>query len=177
MSGDANAAAVPEPGPETWTTVEAFYRRECVLLQAGRYREWVALFAPDVRYRAPVVRVADTREGMVAREDELAYYDDDHETLTLRAEKMSLTLSWTEFPPSRVRYFIQPLDIVALAAAEVQVTSNFLAYQTRLDHREHLFFGERTDVMRLDGPSPLVARRRIVLDRSRLASENVSLFF
>ncbi len=177
MNGDREPRRFPDPGPAVWAEVEALYRRECVLLQAGRYREWVGLFTPDISYRAPVVRVADTREGMVAAEEELAYYDDDHETLTLRAEKMSLTLSWTEFPPSRVRYFVWPLEIERIEATEIRVTSNFLAYQTRLDHREHLFFGEREDVLRMDGPSPLVARRRIVLDRSRLASENISLFF
>jgi 3-phenylpropionate/cinnamic acid dioxygenase small subunit len=157
--------------------IEALYRQEVLLLQSGRYQEWLSIFTEDVRYRAPIVRVADKREEVVAKDGDLAYFDEDLETLTLRVEKQASTMAWTEYPPSRVRYLIQVLAAEPVEGGEALVTSNFLIYQTRHDNHENFFFGERLDRVRAVGDSWKVAERRIVLDRSRLGAENLSIFF
>lgn len=160
-----------------WRAVEDLYRREVLLLQSGKYEEWLSIFTEDVRYRAPVVRVADNRDEVVAKEKDLAYYDEDLETLRLRARKLASTMAWTEYPPSRLRYFVQVLEVKPVGDGEVLVRSNFLLYQTRHDNRENTFFGERLDRVRPAGDGCRVAERHIELDRSRLGAENISVFF
>jgi 3-phenylpropionate/cinnamic acid dioxygenase small subunit len=158
--------------------IEDLYRREVMLLQNGRYEEWLSTFTADLRYRAPVVRVADSREDVVAGPTELAYFDENRTTLEVRARKLTSTMAWTEYPPSRLRYLIQVLEVAPAGEdGEVEAQSNFVVYQTRHDSTEHLFFGLRVDRLRREDGGWRVAERRIELDRSRLASENLSLFF
>ena len=156
--------------------VEELYRREIVLLQTGRYLDWLDCFTDDVRYRAPVVRVADHRSEVVAGEGELAYYDDTLETLRLRARKLGSTLAWTEYPPSRLRYFVQVLVLEEADDELLEVTSNVLCYQTRHDDVEHFFFALRRDRLRHEDDSWKVVNRIVEIDRSRLPSENLSVF-
>jgi len=162
---------------ETQAAIEQLYRREVLHLQSGRYREWLGLFSEDVRYRAPVVRVADNRDQVVAGPADLAYYDEDRESLELRVAKLASTMAWTEFPPSRLRYFIQVLEVIRSDEESVEANSNFLVFQTRHESHENVFYGERRDRLRQVGDDFLVAERTIVLDRGRLPSENLSLFF
>ena len=156
--------------------VEELYRREIVLLQAGRYLDWLDVFTEDMRYRAPVVRVADHRSDVVAGEGELAYYDETIETMRLRARKLASTLAWTEYPPSRLRYFVQVLELDQSADGLLDVTSNVLCYQTRHDATEHFFFALRRDRLRQQDGEWKVAARSVEIDRSRLPSENLSVF-
>lgn len=160
-----------------FSDIDSLYRREMRLLQDGRYEEWLGFFTDDVRYHVPVVMVRENREEMVARDDELAYYDETLQTLTLRVKKLSHEMAWTEVPPSRTRYFLQIMDVEPGDEEEVFVTSNLLIYQTRHDNEENFFFGERLDRMRLVEGAWKVAHRRVVLDRSRLGAENISVFF
>lgn len=157
--------------------VEELYRWEVLQLQAGRYLDWIAVFTDDVRYRAPVVRVMDRREEIVAPDDALAYYDETRATLELRARKLASTLAWTEYPPSRLRYFVQVLTIDGDDDGELSVDSNLLVYQTRHERVEHLFFGLRRDRLRRVDGALKVAHRSVELDCSRLPSENLSVFF
>lgn len=156
--------------------VEELYRREALLLQAGRYLDWVEVFTDDVRYRAPVVRVADHRDEVVAPDDELAYYDETRATLELRARKLASTLAWTEYPPSRLRYFVQVMTVDGESDGELAVDSNVLCYQTRHDNVEHFFSARRRDVLRRVDGELRIARRSVEIDRSRLPSENLSVF-
>ncbi|MBS1895525.1 MAG: aromatic-ring-hydroxylating dioxygenase subunit beta [Actinobacteria bacterium] len=161
---------------ETWTAVESLYRKEARLLQGGRYLDWLQLLTADIRYRAPVVRVLDHREDSVAGPSDLAYYDEDRESLELRVNKLASTMAWTEYPPSRLRYFFQVTEI-ASEGSELVATSNFLVFQTRHESHENTYYGERTDRLREVDGELAVADRVIVLDRARLPSENLSLFF
>ena len=156
--------------------VEDLYRREILLLQDGRYEEWLDFFTEDTRYRAPVVRVADHRDEVVAGDGELAYYDETIDTMRLRARKLASTLAWTEYPPSRLRYFVQVLALEEAGDALLDVTSNVLLYQTRHDDTEHFFFALRRDRLREEGGGWRIALRSVEIDRSRLPSENLSVF-
>ncbi len=162
---------------QIWKTVEALYRWEIRTLQAGDYSTWLRLFTDDLRYWAPVTRVVDNRRDVVAPYGELAYFDETLETMRLRVEKFASKMAWTEYPPSRTRMFLQLLDVAYIEANQWQAASNFMVYQTRQDHREHLFVGERVDRLRHEEDGLRVEQRTIVFDRSRLPSENLSIFF
>ncbi|WP_433286286.1 aromatic-ring-hydroxylating dioxygenase subunit beta [Pseudonocardia sp. CA-142604] len=160
---------------ELWPAVERIYRREVRLLQRADYLEWLSFFAPEFRYRAPVVRSTDARADMVALDGELAYYDEDRTTMELRAKKLASSRAWTEVPPPRLRYFVQLLDISSADSAVVAI-SNILVFRTCHESQENVFYGERIDrFVDVDGQLK-IAERTVVLDRVRLAAENLTVF-
>ena len=153
--------------------LEAFYRREILLLQDRRYRDWLETMDPAISYRVPVT--TSTLEGFVTREDELGYYDEDLALLKARVAKLESKQSWVEQPPSRLRYFVQVVD--AHRDGDVVVArSNLLLLQYRWN-MEQQFSGERTDeLVSVDGGSRL-RKRRVVLDRQALGEQGLSVFF
>ena len=157
---------------ELWSAVDRLYRREIRVLQQGDYLEWLDFFAPEFRYRMPVVRSTDDRAGMVAADGELAYYDEDRTTMELRARKLASSNAWTEVPPSRLRYFVQLLDLTADDDGIVAV-SNVFVFRSRHESQENRYYGERTD--RFDADLK-ITERVVVLDRVRLAAENLNVF-
>ncbi len=157
-----------------WSALESFYRREVLLLQDRRYREWLETMDSAVSYRVPVT--TSTMEGLVTREDELGYYDEDLALLKARVAKLESKLSWVERPPSRLRYFVQIVDAHREEEGTVVARSNLLLLQYRWN-MEQQFSGERTDrLVGADGELRLL-RRRVVLDRQALGEQGLSVFF
>lgn len=155
--------------------VRSFQASEALALQSADYDAWLAMMAPDVVYRVPVVCVSDDASATEAGPQELAHYDDDLETLKIRVARMRSRMAWTEIPPSRVRYFVEPLRI-RTEGADVLVNSNFMIYQTRLQREENWYVGRRDDRLRRDGSRLLLAERRAVIDRTVLPGKNLTVF-
>lgn len=166
MTTDASTAAL-------FQELEAFYRREVLLLQDRRYRDWLETMDPAISYRVPVT--TSTLEGFVTREDELGYYDEDLALLKARVAKLESKQSWVEQPPSRLRYFVQVVD--AHRDGDVVIArSNLLLLQYRWN-MEQQFSGARTDeLVTVDGGFRL-RKRRVVLDRQALGEQGLSVFF
>ncbi|MEO7854555.1 MAG: aromatic-ring-hydroxylating dioxygenase subunit beta [Rubrivivax sp.] len=163
--GDATAAL--------WQELEAFYRREVLLLQDRRYRDWLETMDPSISYRVPVT--TSTMDGLVTREDELGYYDEDFELLKARVAKLESKQSWVEQPPSRLRYFVQVVD-AHREGDTVVARSNLLLLQNRWN-MEQQFSGERTDVLLPVNGGFRLRERRVVLDRQVLGQQGLSVFF
>lgn len=155
--------------------VESFYRREARLLQDGRYEDWLAGFAEEFHYRMPIVRSTDARAEMVAADGELGYYDEDRHTMELRVRKFASSMAWTETPPSRLRYFVQVIEVEE-DGDSVRAVSNFLVFRTRHESHENIFYGERFDRFVSEQGELKLKDRRAVVDKSRLAAENLSIF-
>ncbi|MCE9659041.1 MAG: aromatic-ring-hydroxylating dioxygenase subunit beta [Burkholderiales bacterium] len=156
-----------------WQALEAFYRHEVLLLQDRRYREWLETMDTAISYRVPVT--TSTMDGLVTREDELGYYDEDLELLKARVAKLESKQSWVEQPPSRLRYFVQVVD-AHRDGTRVVARSNLLLLQYRWN-MEQQFSGGRTDVLlSVDGGFRL-RERRVVLDRQVLGEQGLSVFF
>lgn len=159
----------------TWPQVEAFYRRETLLLQDRRYREWLALMDAGIRYRVPVT--TSTLQGLVTNDDELGYYDEDLELLKARVDKLQSKQSWVEQPPSRLRYFVQVIDVATEAEGLIVARSNLLLLQYRWN-MEQQFSGGRTDTLvRGDGGALRLQKRVVVLDRQAVGKQGLSVFF
>jgi 3-phenylpropionate/cinnamic acid dioxygenase small subunit len=157
-----------------WRALESFYRREVLLLQDRRYREWLDTMDATISYRVPVT--TSTLEGLVTREDELGYYDEDLTLLKARVAKLESKLSWVERPPSRLRYFVQIVDARRDDDDTVVARSNLLLLQYRWN-MEQQFSGERTDrLVAADGGLRL-RERRVVLDRQAVGEQGLSVFF
>lgn len=154
--------------------LEAFYRREVLLLQDRRYREWLDTMDPAVSYRVPVT--TSTMDGLVTREDELGYYDEDFELLKARVAKLESKQSWVEQPPSRLRYFVQVVEAVREHDGTVVARSNLLLLQVRWN-MEQQFSGERSDVLVSSEGGFRLRKRRVVLDRQLLGKQGLSVFF
>jgi biphenyl 2,3-dioxygenase beta subunit len=59
----------------------------------------------------------------------------------------------------------------------VEAKSNFIVYRNRLERQTDIFAGERHDVLRENGDSYRIAKRRILLDQGTLLTSSLSFFF
>ena len=168
--------AVDEAGlPESlWRSVEAFYRREILLLQDRRYRDWLGLMDKAVHYRVPVT--TSTAEGLVVQEDGPGYYDEDLELLSARVDKLESKHSWVEQPPSRLRYFVQLLEVTHAADGAVAARSNILLVQSRWN-LDQQFSGDRQDVLVPEAGGFRMKSRLVVMDRQAFTHQGLSVFF
>ena len=156
--------------------VEQFLYSEVQLLSERRYREWLDLLADDIKYWMPVRETKSEGDGIAGPEG-LAIFDDDKKFLSARVERFNSDLAHAEQPPSRVRYFVSNVAIRARADGALDVGSNLLVYQARLEKTESFFVGRREDVLRPNASGGwLIARRKIVLDQVVLP-RSISLFF
>ncbi len=157
-----------------WQEVELFYRREVLLLQDRRYAEWLETMDTTISYRVPVT--TSTLDGLVTREDELGYYDEDIELLRARVAKLESKQSWVEQPPSRLRYFVQVIDVSRQEDGAVIARSNLLLLQYRWN-MEQQFSGARTDILVAGEGGLRLQQRRVVLDRQAVGNQGLSVFF
>jgi 3-phenylpropionate/cinnamic acid dioxygenase small subunit len=166
----------PLHSQELYFEVKSFQAQEIALLQSAAYADWLQLFTADIRYRVPVITTVETREGTESQEDELAYFDDTFTTLALRVARAKSRMAWTEIPPSRMRYFLEPYSITR-DGDELAVASNFMVYQTRLQREENYFVGYRRDRLRKVDAQWKIAERIAVIDKAVLPSKNLTVFF
>lgn len=154
--------------------VEDFYRREILILQERRYSEWLGLMDESILYRVPVTVYTDA--GLVVEDNALGYYDEDLTLLKARVQKLESRKSWVENPPSRLRYFVQVIDLEINGSASVSVRSNLLLFQHRwnVDQR---FSGERHDILVAGDDGLRVKERTVVMDRQAFTQQGLSVFF
>jgi len=161
---------------ELFFRVRSFIARETRLLQEGRFEEWLQLFTPDARYWMPIATVAETRAGVESGPSDLALFDENVETLTLRVRRLRSRTAWTEIPPSRLRYFVDPYSVEPVDAGRVKVMSNLLVRQCRLHREDNLFTGYREDLWQEADGGYAIAERRVVLDEAVIQAKNMTLF-
>ncbi len=155
--------------------VGLFLYDEAEALDAGRYRDWLALLTEDVSYRMPVrVTAAHTlRESFLAGMD---HFREDRYSLEKRVERLETDHAWTEDPPSRTRRFVTNVR-VWLSGDDLLVKSYLLLFRSRGDVRTpDLVSAERTDLLRrVDGGLQL-AGRTLAVDESVLRTQNLGVF-
>jgi len=172
--------------------VEQFLYREARLLDDRRFHEWLTLFTDDVRYfmlgrsnRYPksskAIAILDPDryvESDVTGDNELALFDEDKTTLGARVARLDTGMAWAEDPPSRTRHIISNIEVEAGDnEAEIKAYSNFIVYRSRAESEEDFYVGGRQDILRRDGGTWKIARRRLVLDQNVLSAKNLSIFF
>ena len=172
--------------------VEQFLYREARLLDERRFHEWLGLLTDDVRYwmggrsnRYPksskAIAILDPEryvEDDLAKEDELAIFDEDRSTLGARVARLDTGMAWAEDPPSRTRHVITNIEVEpGKTALEVNAYSNFVVYRSRAELEEDFYVGARRDVLRRVNGTWKIAHRKIILDQNVLSAKNVSVFF
>jgi 3-phenylpropionate/cinnamic acid dioxygenase small subunit len=172
--------------------VERFLYREARLLDERRFHEWLDLFADDVRYWMPVrsnrypkaskaIAILDPDrydEDGLAKDGELAIFDETKETLARRVARLDTGMAWAEDPPSRTRHLIANIEVEAgETESDVMAYSNFIVYRNRGETEESSYVGGRQDVLRKVNGTWKIAGRKIILDQSVILAKNVSIFF
>lgn len=161
------------PDDPLWREIERYYRRETLLLQDRRYREWLETMDSSITYKVPVT--TSTEDGFTTSEDGLGYYDEDLALLKARVAKLESRQSWVERPPSRLRYFVQLIDVERQDGLLIART-NLLLMQHRWN-MDQQFSGGRTDTLVVSDAGLRLKKRVVILDRQQVARQGLSVFF
>lgn len=156
--------------------VEQFLYREVRLLSELRFEEWLDLFTDDARYWMPARETVAGQPDAVARDGEMAFFDDDKDFMSARIERLRSSLAHAEQPPSRMRYVISNVEIDEMDGGALDVRCNLIAYQSRLERTEVMYVGRREDHLRPEGASWRIALRKVILDQT-LVPRTMSTFF
>ena len=149
--------------------------REARLLDERRFDDWLALFAEDATYWIPARETRPDGDKASAPE-ELALIADDKKFLIERVRRLQSPLAHAERPPSRTRRFVSNVEIVGEADGALDVHSNLLLYQSRLERTESLFVGKREDKIRRKHDGFEIAARKVLIDQT-LLPRSLSVFF
>lgn len=172
--------------------VEKFYYVEARLLDERRFRDWLDLLSPDLRYwmstrmnvyprYSKSLKILDDSaysDETVPNENSMVILDETLDSLTRRVVCLETGMAWAEDPPSRTRHLVTNVEVdPGTSPDELAVASNFIVYKNRAETEQDLFVGVRRDVLRRVDGTLKVARRRIILDQSVLLAKNVAIFF
>ena len=159
--------------------VEQFLYAEAALLDARRYRDWLALIADDIHYWMPIRRTVTTSdiEREFTKIGDMAFFDDDREMLEMRVKKLEAGSAWSEDPPSRSRHFVSNVRVLEIVGDEITLEACFHLYRTRLNTEVDSWIGRRVDVLRRQDRSFVITRRHLFLDQTLIRSTNMSTLF
>lgn len=168
---------MPAVSSELQREVEAFIYAEARLLEEHRFDDWLECFADDVRYWMPVREHVEGDAGTPGSSNGFALYDDDKQSLILRAMKIKTGIAPSEVPPSVTQRLITNVIVSTSGTGEeFNVSSNFVVYQERRGKHGVTFFGRREDVLRRAAGRFQIAKRKIELAQTILPS-TLSIFF
>ena len=163
--------------------IEDFYFLEADLLDERAYMAWLDLLTDDIRYWMPMRKnvAFDNLARETTSENDIAWMDDDKETLTKRVKQLLTGIHWAEEPVSRVSHVISNIrlatPVVALRDGETAtVKSRFFVYRNRLETEADVLVGRREDVLRRAGGSLKIAQRKILIEQSTLMAKNLTVF-
>ena len=158
-------------------TIVDFLYREALALDERRFRDWLGMLTDDIRYEVPV-RV--TREGLADWElsPTSRIFDDDHQTLEVRIQRLETDFAWAEQPPSRTRHYVTNVIVDPTETIdEYLVHSNCFIYRSRGDSPEpSLYSLFRKDTVRSTADGWRLARRWAAFDQSLINAHNLSIF-
>jgi len=177
--------------PQLQLTVEQFYYREARLLDNRRYKSWLGLCDPGIRYVMPartnplVDNAERDREEMISVERELEGADSDgtpirdepFALLALRVERSFKANSWAENPPARTRRIVGNVEIIEVGDERLSALSNFHLFYARPGSGNFLYAGQRRDVLLRDGDDFRIANRVVVMDFANIDLPHLGLFF
>ncbi|HEY3302158.1 MAG TPA: 3-phenylpropionate/cinnamic acid dioxygenase subunit beta [Candidatus Binatia bacterium] len=158
--------------------IERFLYHEARLLDSLRFRDWLALFTDDARYRMPTIENVQNLERAYESDDlHFGYFNDDKQGLALRVSQLDTGLRHAEVPPSLTERLITNILVEPSEASdEVNAYSNFLVFQVRHGRHETSFTGRREDRLRRTDQGWKIAAREIIMLRPVLP-RTLSIFF
>ena len=193
-----NQPTVPRVDVELQHEIEQFLYHEAALLAEREYRDWLDLFAHDIHYWMPTRynRLRREMDKEFSEPDEMAFFDEDMDSLNRRLIRLETGMAWAEDPPSRTRHLFTNIRVVPTEAGPSGSRRTYQGTPPSPGRRVRralqlpalpVAAGARRGVLRRGPPGPLrrvdrgvgweIARRKIVLDQSTLNAKNLSMFF
>lgn len=165
------------PGSPVYGEILQFLYQEAEFLDDCRFREWLGLFTEDIRYTMPV-RTTQFRSRGAGFQD-VAFIEDNFNSLTTRVERLLTDTAWAETPPSRTRHFITNVLVQpGQRTNEFAVRSSFMVTRSRGSQGYQMFTGLREDTLRrLPSGELRIAYRSILVDQTVITSTNLSILF
>lgn len=166
--------------------IEDFLYREADLLDEREYDQWLDLLTDDMRYWMPLrlnVTYEDRARDMTTEEDDVAWFNDDKETLIKRVRQLQTGVHWADEPISRVTHLVTNVRLAEPATrldegGSVKIRCRFIVHRNRLETETDLLMGRREDtIRRVQGGALKIAHRKIILDQSVLLAKNLTMFF
>lgn len=160
--------------------VEQFLYDEAELLDARKFEQWLDLLADDIRYWMPLSRnfaFGEWAEEYTREGHDLNWFDEGKFELEQRVKQILTGKHWAEEPISRTSHMVSNLQVDAQADGLLRARCRFLVYRNRTETETDFFVGKREDLLRREGTTFKIARRRVFLDQNVLTAKNLTLFF
>ena len=165
---------------KTYHDIRKWLYREARLLDEERFKEWLALLAPEIHYWLPLRenRFRRDRRPEPTPATSASVFNDDFHDLELRIKRFDTGLVWSEDPAPRVSRVVTNIEVLDGNATDgLVVHSNISILRSRRQDEEATFNAKRQDLFRkIDGDWKLV-RRHILATHHVFLDENVSVFF
>jgi 3-phenylpropionate/cinnamic acid dioxygenase small subunit len=142
-----------------------FVANEAALLDAGRFDDWLGLYADDGRYWVPLLGAA--QEDPVSHQS-LAY--EDKLLLALRVERLKNPRAHSQHPPSRCQHVLQRSIVEAASDGDdgsVRLRTPFVYVEARGEHELMLAGTCRHRLACIDGAWKIREKRVDLLQPER----------
>ncbi|MGQ0699619.1 MAG: 3-phenylpropionate/cinnamic acid dioxygenase subunit beta [Panacagrimonas sp.] len=154
--------------------------REARALDEERFRDWLAMLAPDIHYWLPLRenRFRKDRRPEPEPSSSASVFNDDLFDLELRIKRFETGLVWSEDPAPRTHRVVSNVEVIPGSDADtLEVFSGISICRSRRQDEEVTFNARRRDrFRRIHGTWKLV-RRHILATHHVFLDENVSVFF
>jgi ethylbenzene dioxygenase beta subunit len=169
---EAAATAPPNPASSALdrAAFEAFLYEEARLLDARRFRDWMALFAEDGTYWVPAS--PDQQSPF----DRVSLFYDDRDLMKTRIDRLEHPRIHIQTPPSRTAHLVGNviLDEADDAEGRYVVSSTVIMVEYR-DDRQRIFAGRQTHTLRRHGASFAIVQKRVDLVNCDAAFEAMAV--
>jgi 3-phenylpropionate/cinnamic acid dioxygenase small subunit len=164
-----DAASSTAPGIDR-AALEQFLFREAALLDARRFRDWMALFADDGTYWVPAV------PDQASPFDQASLFYDDRELMKTRVDRLEHPLIHVQTPPSRTAHLVGNIIVEQADATngEFVVGSTVIMVEYR-DDAQRVFAGRQNHRLRLIGGSFRIVQKRVDLINCDSAFEAIAV--
>jgi len=152
------AALKPAQAGVDRAAFEDFVVQEARLLDARRFRDWMALFADDGTYWVPAV--PDQKSPF----DQASLFYDDRDLMKTRIDRLEHPRIHVQTPPSRTAHIVGNVVVEDAdpAKGEYVVGSTFIMVEYR-DDTQRIFAGRQQHRLRRQGDGFRIVQKRVDL--------------
>ena len=147
---------------------EQFLIHEAALLDARRFRDWMALFADDGTYWVPAV------PNQQSPFNEASLFYDDRELMKTRVERLEHPRIHVQTPPSRTAHLVGNIIVEQADGDEFTVGSTVIMVEYR-DDAQRVFAGRQHHRLRRNGSSFRIVQKRVDLVNCDSAFEAIAV--
>ncbi len=145
----------------TYEAARDLLHREALLMDSGRYAEWLALFTPDIEFWMPTWRDEVTLSDDPDRELSLIYYRG-RRNLEDRIMRLQSGLSVASSPAPRVVHLVSNILVTDAELGAVSAAFTCHRFDVRMD-RADVFFGRYEYRLVPAEAGWSIARKKIIL--------------